>query len=124
MLVRGRSTGLAKFSRPRLARVHPRERLFRRLDECLEETAVWVGGPAGAGKTALIASYLDARKLPALWYQVDSGDCDPLFCCHHLQVAATRIVPLGGSDLPSFSPGQASDLGSFLRHFLAAFYAG
>lgn len=124
MLVRGRSTGLAKFSRPRLARVHPRERLFRRLDECLEETAVWVGGPAGAGKTALIASYLDARKLPALWYQVDSGDCDPLFCCHHLQVAATRIVPLGGRDLPSFSPGQASDLGSFLRHFLAAFYAG
>lgn len=124
MLVRGRSTGLAKFSRPRLARVHPRERLFRRLDECLEETAVWVGGPAGAGKTALIATYLDARKLPALWYQVDSGDCDPLFCCHHLQVAATRIVPLGGNDLPSFSPGQASDLRSFLRHFLTAFYAG
>lgn len=124
MLVRGRSTGLAKFSRPRLARVHPRERLFQRLDDCLEQAAVWVSGPAGAGKTALIASYLDARKLPALWYQVDSGDSDPLFCCHHLQVAASRIVPWAGSDLPPFSPGQAANLRSFLRHFLAAFYAG
>jgi len=115
---------LAKFSRPRLARVHPRERLFRRLEECREETAVWVGGPAGAGKTALVASYLDARKLSALWYQVDSGDCDPLFCCHHLQVAASRIAPWAGSHRPPFSPGQAADLRSFLPHFLAAFYAG
>ncbi|RDE49148.1 MAG: hypothetical protein DVS81_18240, partial [Candidatus Accumulibacter meliphilus] len=59
---------MAKLSRPRLARVHPRERLFKRLDECLEHPAVWVSGAAGAGKTTLIASYLSARKLPALWY--------------------------------------------------------
>ena len=63
MLLRGRSPGLAKLSRPRLAAVHPRERLFARLDECLEHTAVWVHGVPGAGKTTLVASYLQARKL-------------------------------------------------------------
>ena len=124
MLVRGRSPGLAKFSRPRLARVHPRERLFLRLDECLEQAAVWVSGAPGAGKTALIASYVDARKLPALWYHTDSGDRDPVVCCHYLQVAATRIAAPAGTELPRFSPEQTTDLAPFLHHFFAAFYAG
>ena len=115
---------MAKFSRPRLARVHPRERLFLRLDECLEQAAVWVSGGPGAGKTALIASYIDARKLRALWYHTDRGDRDPVVCCHYLQVAATRIAAPAGSELPRFSPEQTTNLASFLHHFFAAFYAG
>ncbi|MBK7955890.1 MAG: hypothetical protein IPK02_19200 [Candidatus Accumulibacter sp.] len=114
---------MAKLSRPRLAAVHPRERLFARLDECLEHTAVWVHGVPGAGKTTLVASYLQARKLQGLWYRADSGDSDPAACCHYLQVAATRIAPQTASDLPALGPEQTADPKPFFRRFFAAFYA-
>jgi ATP/maltotriose-dependent transcriptional regulator MalT len=61
-------TVLAKITRPRLPRVLERERLFRLLDGCRDHPVIWVTGPAGAGKTTLIASYLDSRKFPCLWY--------------------------------------------------------
>ena len=68
---------LAKLTPPRLFNVSPRERLFRLLDELREHPAVWITGAPGAGKSALLASYLDARRLKAVWYNVDAGDRDP-----------------------------------------------
>ncbi|MBK7677641.1 MAG: hypothetical protein IPJ27_24500 [Candidatus Accumulibacter sp.] len=112
-----------KLSRPRLAGVHPRERLFVRLDQCLEHTAVWVDGVPGAGKTTLIASYLSARKLPALWYRTDSGDTDPAAACHYLQVAANGMAPQLAGALPAVAPAQMDDPRPFLRRFFGIFYA-
>jgi LuxR family transcriptional regulator, maltose regulon positive regulatory protein len=66
----------AKISRPRLRKVYARARLFQRLDELRSCPAIWIEGLAGSGKTTLIASYLDARELPCLWYQVDERDAD------------------------------------------------
>jgi DNA-binding SARP family transcriptional activator len=102
--------------------VLPRERLFQRLDECLEYPAVWVSGVAGAGKTTLIASYLSARKLSALWYHVDGGDIDPAACCHYLRLAATRIAPRACSQLPVLPPTLQADESSFFSRFFAALY--
>ncbi len=38
------------------------------LDKGRSVPVTWVSDPGGSGKTTLVASWLDARKLPCLWY--------------------------------------------------------
>jgi len=68
---------LAKLSRPRLHGAVLRERLFRRLDDLQALPVTVVAAPPGGGKTALVASYLESRKIGGLWFQMDTGDRDP-----------------------------------------------
>ena len=68
---------LAKLTRPRLHKAVARERLFALLDDAHEHRpAICVVGPPGAGKTTLVASWLDACGIKGIWYQVDPGDAD------------------------------------------------
>ena len=68
---------LAKLTRPKLYEVVPRERLFGQLEAARGRyPAIWVVGPPGSGKTALVASYLDSNRIGGLWYQIDAGDND------------------------------------------------
>jgi LuxR family transcriptional regulator, maltose regulon positive regulatory protein len=65
---------LAKLTRPRLHKAVARERLFALLDDAREHmAATCVVGPPGAGKTTLVASWLDARGIKGIWYQVDTS---------------------------------------------------
>lgn len=73
--------GLAKLTRPRLHQVVPRERLFERLDEACRRPLAWIVGPPGAGKTSLVASYVEARKRSGVWYHVDGGAHESLAFC-------------------------------------------
>jgi LuxR family transcriptional regulator, maltose regulon positive regulatory protein len=59
---------------PKPAGVLPRERLFKTLDELRAHPMLWLGGPPGAGKTTLIASYLGCRRLQALWLPLERED--------------------------------------------------
>jgi len=68
---------LAKIARPRLHDVLARTRLFGVLDKAARRPVVWLCAQPGAGKTTLVASYLEARKRPGIWYQVDAADADP-----------------------------------------------
>ena len=52
-----------------------RGRLFAALD-MQSRLTLWVAGPPGAGKKSLVASDLQAREVPCIWYQGDSGDAD------------------------------------------------
>lgn len=117
---------LAKFSRPRLYAVVKRERLFRLLDDARAHPVIYIAGPPGAGKSTLVASYVETRRTPGLWFQADAGDADPPTFFHYLGVAAASI---GGrsarkaSALPRWNPGYATELAAFTRRFLREFFA-
>ncbi|MEC5159814.1 MULTISPECIES: BTAD domain-containing putative transcriptional regulator [unclassified Janthinobacterium] len=106
---------LAKLTRPRLYRTLPRERLFLRLDEAREHQAVWIASSPGSGKTSLVSSYLETRKLNAVWYQIDSGDADPASFFYYLAMAAGSL--LRTAHLPLLAPEYLSDLPGFTRRF-------
>lgn len=112
---------LAKLSRPKTHRALARERLFTRLDEARQRPLVWITSPPGAGKTTLVSTYVEQRRLRALWYHVDAGDEDIGTFFHYL----ARAVPAKRRDaeLPAFLPAHRADLAAFCRHFFRALYS-
>lgn len=110
---------LAKLSRPRLHDTVPRERLFRRLDALQSLPVTLVAAPPGAGKTTLVASYLESRKLGGIWFQVDAGDVDPATFFYFLGQAETALPgrPRRARRLPLLTPEYLPDLPGFARRF-------
>ena len=112
----GCMAGVAKISKPRLFRVAPRERLFARLDELGAMPATWVCGAPGAGKTTLVASYVEARQRSVLWFHADEGDSDPASFYWYLSRAAEPYRRKRGP-LPVLAPEYLADLPGFNRRF-------
>ncbi|HET9595465.1 MAG TPA: hypothetical protein VFP65_07780 [Anaeromyxobacteraceae bacterium] len=108
----------AKIAPPRISAAVVREKTFGLLDRAREHAAVWISGPAGAGKTTLVASYLRARRLRSLWYQLDQGDRDLASFFYHLGEAARRMAPDDGHPLPLLTPEYLSGVPTFTRRFL------
>ena len=115
---------LAKTSRPRLSAVYQRLRLFDRLDEARAQySATLVSGPPGAGKTALLSSYVAFRHLRHLWYQVDSVDEEVATFFHYFGQAAEKHLAAPAASLPAFHPGSTSELTRFSRQYFRDFYS-
>lgn len=115
--------GLAKLTRPRLHQVVPRERLFERLDEACRRPLAWIVGPPGAGKTSLVASYVEARKRSGVWYHVDGGDRDLATFFHYLTEAAANGTKKKVPPLPVLTPDHRGDLPGFARLYCRALFA-
>src|SRR5947208_13677661 len=99
---RPRPRTLAKLTRPRLFDALARPRLFALLDEARARPIVWICAPPGAGKTTLVASYIEARRLPCLWFQVDVADADPATFVHYARLAAGQLAGAAADALPLF----------------------
>lgn len=107
---------LAKLARPSTEGLLLRERLFRGLDAARQQPLVWIVAPPGAGKTSLVSSWVEARGLPCLWYQLDAGDGDPGTLFHYLGMAVTER--LGTAVAPrgvTFESAVPAD--GFARHW-------
>src|SRR5215831_14863872 len=104
------SIRFAKLTRPKLFAALPRERLFDLLDERRRHPVVWVCGPPGVGKTTLVASYLTARKLRGIWYQVDEADADPATFFYYLGLAAANAKRRKRNPLPLLTPEYLPDV--------------
>jgi DNA-binding SARP family transcriptional activator len=115
---------LAKLTRPRLHHAVARERLFAQLDcERAGRSAICVVGPPGAGKTTLVASWLDARAVKGVWYQVDPGDADLSTFFHYLGEAARPFARKGQRPLPALTPEYLQDVVGFGRRFFRDLFA-
>lgn len=82
-----------------------------------------VGRAGRREERALLASYVEARKLPAVWYHVDAGDGDPATFFYYLGLAAAG---LGGKKLPAlplFTDEYRRDLEGFARRWFREFFA-
>ena len=96
----------------------PRPRLLARLDEGLARGLVLVCGPAGYGKTVLLADWTRHGEHPVAWLSLDAGDNDPARFWRHAVAAldrarpgiGERVAPLLGPPAPSSFQGLVTAL--------------
>ncbi|MCW5622269.1 MAG: hypothetical protein KIS79_14275 [Burkholderiales bacterium] len=112
---------LAKLSPPRIAAPVTRRRLMERLDAMADLPGVWVEGPAGSGKTTLVADHLNQNGRPQFWYHLDEGDRDPSALVSYLiQLAGQAAGDQHG--LPYLTPEHLADLEGFCRQLFRGLY--
>lgn len=111
----------AKFARPGTEGLLRRDRLFARLDEAVGQPLVWIAAPPGAGKTSLLSSWIEERRLPCLWYQVDAGDADPAAFFYYLGLAVVGV--LGCKESPPLFTLDARDVTAFARRWFRDLFA-
>ena len=71
----------------------PRPRLVEALDAGLARRLILVCGPAGSGKTALLADWVRRGGRPVAWLSLDAGDNDPARFWQHAVAALDRARP-------------------------------
>jgi len=114
---------LAKLTAPPARGVVPRKRLFRHLDGITGGGTAWIQGPPGAGKTALVSSYLEDARPLSVWYHMEAQDGDPATFFYYLGLAARQARPRSRKAIPLFTPEHQGNLAEFTNRFVEAMFA-
>ena len=117
MNINNKKASITKITRPKGSGVVLRERLFSLLDSGRKKPVIWITGPAGAGKTTLVASWIEKRKLPCLWYQVDEGDGDIASFFYYMGLAAKKDAPRHKKPMPLLTPEYLQGVPAFTRRY-------
>jgi len=118
VLIENRTT-LTKNTRPVVNNVLHRERLFKLFDE--SKPVIFLTSPGGAGKTTLASSYVDSRRLPCVWYRVDSRDADASTFFHYFTQAVQPYLTEKKS-LPKLTPEYLPNIVLFARNYFESIY--
>jgi LuxR family maltose regulon positive regulatory protein len=85
---------------------------------------VWIVGPAGAGKTTLVTSFVTERERPCVWYQLDATDRDVAQLFEYLPHAFASAFPRRKPPrLPRFGPESLGGIAAFTRRWFEALFA-
>jgi len=120
--VKREDKSFTKITRPSAKGILHRKRLFQFLDRARHQPITWVSGPPGSGKTSLIASYLDARKLSCVWYQIDESDSDIASFFFYLGLGAKKASPRFRKTLPLLTPEYLLGIPAFTLRFFENLY--
>ncbi|GAB6057903.1 BTAD domain-containing putative transcriptional regulator [Desulfonatronum parangueonense] len=110
-----------KFIPPDVGKLIVRERLSELLDNASSRPLTWISAPPGSGKTALVAGYVQARKLPLIWYQMDETDIEPNVFFSRLVEAASPLLAGEKTKQDAFGSRHQQHLLSFTDHFFEQF---
>jgi len=108
---------IAKVTCPTSTGYFPRHRLYRLLDKARKAPVLWITGPPGCGKTAMVSSYIESRRLPCLWYKVDEADADLSTFFYYLGLAAAKAAPRKRKRLPLLTPERMPGLSVFAQRY-------
>lgn len=112
----------AKITRPVATGVVRRNRLFSLLDSQTGKPVTWISAPGGSGKSTLVASYLDERQLPCIWYHCNEEDADLATFFYYMGLATRQTSPRSRKHLPLLTPEYIAGIPAFTRRFFEALY--
>lgn len=91
-----------KIHRPRhRPNVVARERLFQKLDQGRWQKLSLVLGPAGSGKSTLVAEWLRSSDAAWAWLSLDEPDDEPRRFAVYLVAALRTLIPQVGEGMES-----------------------
>jgi len=115
---------MGKVTRPIVADVLFRKRLFDLIDRIKNKPVIWVMGPPGCGKTTLISSYIESREISCIWYKLDEGDNDLENFFYFMDLAARKVVPRSRKSPTLLTPEYLQDIPSVTRRYFRDFCKG
>jgi LuxR family maltose regulon positive regulatory protein len=118
----GDTSVIPKITRPHFASSYQRTDLHNLLDESQSRRLVVVSGPPETGKSTLVSTYIESRKLPSLWYQVDKGDKDLATFFHLLGIAAREATPHSTPAMPHLPQDFTQGITTFAKRYFQDLY--
>jgi LuxR family maltose regulon positive regulatory protein len=86
-----------------------RMRLEQRLDDHPDRQVVLVRGPAGAGKTVLVAQWVRAHAQPCAWLSIDATHDNDIVLLRHLVEVVEQHLPDAAVDIYRSAVGEGDD---------------